>query len=76
MAEERLYAVLSGDIVESRRYTDLGPAVRDAIKGAYQACSEEFGDAVLGIDVFRGDRGRCWCACRASRCVSGCRCAP
>lgn len=55
MAEERLYAVLSEDIVESRRYTDLGPAVRDAIKGAYQACSEEFGDAVLGIDVFRGD---------------------
>ena len=55
MVEERLHAVLSGDIVGSRRFADRGPAVRDAIKIAYRACADEFGDELQGVDVFRGD---------------------
>ncbi|MBD3291791.1 MAG: hypothetical protein GF393_02640, partial [Armatimonadia bacterium] len=58
MAEERLYAVLSGDIVGSRRFSEKGPAIRDAIKDAGVACAEAFEEALEGMppaDVFAGD---------------------
>jgi hypothetical protein len=58
MSKERLYAVLSGDIVESRRYIEKSPAMRDAIKRAYLECAETFDDALgrlPGVDVFAGD---------------------
>jgi hypothetical protein len=58
MADRRLYAVLSGDIVESRRFVDRGPAIRDAIKAAYLRCAEAFPEALGGmpaVDVFAGD---------------------
>ncbi|MFO8080031.1 MAG: hypothetical protein R6V07_06960, partial [Armatimonadota bacterium] len=57
MSDERLYAVLSGDIVESRRYIEKGPALRDAIKAAYGECAQEFdGLAEMpAVDVFAGD---------------------
>lgn len=58
MGDDRLYAVLSGDIVGSRRFMGKGPAVRDAIKSAYRECAEAFTDALGGmpaVDVFAGD---------------------
>lgn len=55
MKDDRLYAVLSGDIVGSRRFSGVGPVIRDAIKGAYLSAEETFGGALLGVDVFRGD---------------------
>lgn len=58
MTEERLYAVVSGDIVGSRRFSEKGPAIRDAIKDAGVACAEAFDEALGGmppVDVFAGD---------------------
>lgn len=58
MSDEQLYAVLSGDIVESRRFVDRGPALRDAIKSAYRTCADAFPEALRGlpeVDVFAGD---------------------
>ena len=58
MDDDRLYAVISGDIVESRRFMEKGPALRDAIKGAYWECSEAFCcglDGLPVVDVFAGD---------------------
>ena len=58
MDDDRLYAVISGDIVESRRFMEKGPALRDAIKGAGANCAEAFEGAVCGtppIVVFAGD---------------------
>lgn len=58
MSHDRLYAVLSGDIVGSSRFMEKGPAIRDAIKSAYADCAEAFVDALEGmpaVDVFAGD---------------------
>lgn len=58
MTDRRLYAVLSGDIVESRRFVDRGPAIRDAIKAAYRTCVKAFPEALgemPSVDVFAGD---------------------
>lgn len=52
------YAALTGDIVGSRRFAAQGPAVCDAIKGAYHAVVEAFPEALAGlptVDVFAGD---------------------
>jgi len=55
MTGERLYAVLTGDIVRSARFVEQGPAIGGLIREAYGAAEEAFTDAVGGIDVFRGD---------------------
>jgi hypothetical protein len=58
MTEETLCAVVTGDIVESRRFMDQGPALRDSIKDAYSRCNEAFDEALGGlppVDVFAGD---------------------
>jgi hypothetical protein len=57
MSEDRLYAVISGDIVQSRRYAEQGPAIRDTITDAYAECAQAF-DALSEmprVDVFAGD---------------------
>jgi hypothetical protein len=57
MSDDRVYAVISGDIVKSRRYAERGPAIRDAIKDAWGECAEAF-DALAEmpeVDVFAGD---------------------
>ena len=58
METDRVYAVISGDIVQSRRFSSMGPLLRDAIKQAYLQCAEAFDDALGGlpeVDVFAGD---------------------
>lgn len=58
MPDTRWYAALTGDIVESRRFAAGGPAVRDAIRDAYEATLKAFPDALAGlppVDVFAGD---------------------
>jgi len=58
MADEKVYAVLSGDIVGSGRFSDRGPAIRDAIKAAGAACVEAFEETLEDmppVDVFAGD---------------------
>lgn len=58
MKGQQVYAVISGDIVGSQRFTEMGPAMRDAIKDAGAACLAAFEDALGGmppVDVFAGD---------------------
>lgn len=58
MAGTEWHAALTGDIVGSRRFSAQGPAVRDAIKDAYDAVAGAFPEALSGLpalDVFAGD---------------------
>ncbi len=58
MKTDGICAVISGDIVDSRRFSDRGPALRDAIADAYRQCAEAFDEALGGmprVDIFAGD---------------------
>lgn len=58
MSEDRLYAVISGDIVGSRRFMEKGTALADAIRDNYEQCAEAFEAALSGlhpVDIFAGD---------------------
>ncbi|NLO05484.1 MAG: hypothetical protein GX131_06590 [candidate division WS1 bacterium] len=55
MSDGRVCAVLTGDIVLSKRFTEKGPAISITIREAYRAAEDAFEDTLVGLDVFRGD---------------------
>lgn len=58
MEMDRIYAVISGDVVGSRRFADRGPALGDAVRVAYRQCLAAFDEALGGmpeVDIFAGD---------------------
>lgn len=61
MDDERLYAVISGDIVGSRRFMEKGTALADTIRESYAECAKAFREALVGpkgprpVDIFAGD---------------------
>jgi hypothetical protein len=67
MSDDPIYAVISGDIVESRRYAAQGPAIRDAIKAAWRECAGAFDalDGTPAVDVFAGDSWQILLPCPA-----------